>query len=210
MKVGMTAPAERVSGTQLRELAKRRFAQSVAVPAQFFELQADVISHACLEMARRFHRGGRLLVFGEGAEATDAQHVSVEFVHPVIVGKRALPAISLTNDIASLTGRSREAPGPDVFAQLLGILGRDIDIAMGLSRDGDGEAVLQGLERGRELGMLTLGIAAGDGGRMGRSSPVDFVFVVPSADPMVAQEVHETLYHVLWELVHLFFENRVF
>lgn len=209
MKVGMTAQAECVSGTQLRELAKRRFAQSVDVPTEFFELQADEIARACLEMARRFHGGGRLLVFGEGAEATDAQHVSVEFVHPVIVGKRALPAISLTNDIASLTGRSREAPGPGVFAQLLGILGRDIDIAMGLSRDGDGKAVLRGLKRGRELGMLTLGIAAGDGGRMHRTRPADFVFLVPSADPMVVQEVQETLYHVLWELVHVFFENRV-
>src|ERR671936_2974635 len=92
---------------RLRELAVRRFEQSTDVPTRFFDEYADVIPRACLEMARRFQRGGRLLVFGEGAQATDAQHGSVEFVHPVIVGKRALPAVALTSDVATLTGAAR-------------------------------------------------------------------------------------------------------
>lgn len=209
MKLGMTSTAERPSLTRLREIAERRFQQSVEVPTRFFDVHADAVSNACFEMAQRFHRGGRLLVFGEGAEATDAQHVSVEFVHPVIIGKRALPAISLTNDVASLTGSAREASFAEVFARTLDRLGRESDIAMGISRDGDSDAVLRGLERGRQLQMLTLGLAGGEGGRLGRTNAADFLFVVPSSDPMVIQEVQETLYHVLWELVHVFFEHRV-
>src|SRR5712664_3880866 len=86
------------------ELVQSRFQQSMAVPEQFFTAESERIAQACWSMARRFHQGGRLLAFGDGASATDAQHVAVEFVHPVIVGKRALPALSLTNDSASLSG----------------------------------------------------------------------------------------------------------
>lgn len=197
-----------ISTATLDELALRRFTDSMEVPTRFFEANADLVSRACLEMAKRFHRGGRLLVFGNGSAATDAQHVSVEFVHPVIVGKRALPAIALTNDIGTVTGVS-QAEGVDmVYAYALRSLARPQDIAMGISPDGNCGAVVLGLEAAREPGLVTIGLASGDGGRMGRVRGLDFLFLVPSQDPMVIQEVHETLYHVLWELVHVFFEHK--
>src|ERR1700704_2865846 len=87
----------------LMEVVTARFEQSMSVPQAFFTSEAGRIAEACWAMARRFHAGGRLLAFGNGAGATDAQHVAVEFVHPVIVGKRALPALALTNDSATLT-----------------------------------------------------------------------------------------------------------
>src|SRR5687768_11119630 len=92
------------------------------VSSEFFRRNADGLSQVCLAMARRFRAGGRLLVFGEGAQATDANHVSVEFVHPVIVGKRALPAIALGS-----------GPGSASFEHLLVVLGRSADIALGIS-----------------------------------------------------------------------------
>src|SRR6185503_2550857 len=88
----------------LHKLVVARFAQSSAVAETFFAAEAERIAESCWAMARRFHAGGRLLAFGNGACATDAQHVAVEFVHPVIVGKRALPALALTNDSAALSG----------------------------------------------------------------------------------------------------------
>jgi D-sedoheptulose 7-phosphate isomerase len=197
------------SRTRLREIAERRFERSVEVPTRFFEEHADAIANACLGMARRFEQGGRLLVFGVGAEATDAHHVSVEFVHPVLVGKRALPAVALTSDVASLTGTGRGASLDDMFARTLATLGRERDIALGITRDGNGEAILRGLARARQLGMLTLGLGGGDGGRLASLRAAEFLFIVSSTDPLVIQEVHETLYHVLWELVHVFFEHRV-
>jgi D-sedoheptulose 7-phosphate isomerase len=193
---------------RMRALAERRFRESVELPTRFFEAQADAISRACLDMARRFRRGGRLLVFGEGAAATDAQHGSVEFVHPVLVGKRALPALALGSDVAALSGVAATAPLGDAFAHALEVLGRDVDIAMGIAGPASGDAVERGLVAARRLGMLTLALAGGDGSALARLG-ADHVFVVPSSDPMLVQEVQETLYHVLWELVHVFFEHGV-
>lgn len=191
----------------LTTIVDRRFQQSIDVPIRFFEENADRVARTCLEMARRFHRGGRLLVFGTGGCATDAQHVSVEFVHPVIVGKRALPAIALTNDIAAVTGISRKHGTQDSFAQELRLLARPHDIAMGISSDGTDESVIAGLRIARERTLLTVGLSGGDGGELA-SMELDFCFTVPSEDPIVVQEVQETLYHVLWELVHVYFEHR--
>jgi D-sedoheptulose 7-phosphate isomerase len=157
-------------------------------------------------MARRFARGGRLLAFGVGAAATDAQHVSVEFVHHVIVGKRALPAIALVNDGPSLLGSSL-ADRTGFFGRQLEILGTPEDIALGIvhgPHDRGREAVTEGLRRAAELGMLTVGLDGPDDSLGGSSRR----FSVPSSDPFVVQEVHETLYHVLWELVHVFFEHK--
>ncbi len=156
-------------------------------------------------MARRFHRGGRLLAFGNGAWSTDAQHVAVEFVHPVIVGKRALPALALTNDNAMLS-ILHEARGAR-FSHQIALLSREADIAMGFSGDGACSNVVEGLTEARRRGLLTLGLAGGDGGAFARAQ-LDFCFVVPDDDPLIVQETHETLYHVLWELVHVYFEHE--
>jgi D-sedoheptulose 7-phosphate isomerase len=177
----------------------------MTIPETFFTREDEQIAQACWAMARRFHKGGRLLAFGNGAWATDAQHVSVEFVHPVIVGKRALPALALTNDSATLsTTASNEA----IFARQIRVLARPQDIAMGFSQDGNSSDVIAALQEAQRRGLLTLGLCGGDGGAMQHDTKLDFCFVVPSHDPMAIQETHETLYHVLWELVHIFFEHE--
>lgn len=193
---------------ELRAIVEERFASSIDVPADFFPREAERIAAACWAMARRFHRGGRLLAFGNGAAASDAQHVSVEFVHPVIVGKRALPALALTNDSAALSvQRAASDPAGPLFARQLRVMARPEDIALGLSPDGNCQNVLQALAQARAMGLLTLGLAGGSGGAFA-AAQLDFCFVVPSADPLVVQETHETLYHILWELVHVFFEHE--
>jgi D-sedoheptulose 7-phosphate isomerase len=191
----------------LMELVTARFAQSMSVPEAFFATEAGRIAEACWAMARRFHAGGRLLAFGNGAGATDAQHVSVEFVHPVIVGKRALPALALTNDSATLSGLMARRDADMPFVRQLQVLARPQDIAMGFSPDGNCANVVAGLRLAREMGLLTLGLAGGDGGQL-KQTELDFSFIVRSADALVTQETHETLYHVLWELVHIFFEHE--
>jgi len=195
------------SSPDLHQLVATRFEQSTTVPAAFFEAEAGRIAKACWAMARRFYRGGRLIAFGNGAWATDAQHVSVEFVHPVIVGKRALPAISLTNDSAILTDPRIGAGVGAPFVRQLMALGRPQDIALGFSPDGRCNNVLEALIASRQLDMLTMGLVGGDGGVMSQLK-LDFCFVVPASDQTVLQETHETLYHVLWELVHIFFEHE--
>ncbi|MDQ3887283.1 MAG: SIS domain-containing protein [Actinomycetota bacterium] len=168
---------------------------------------ADAVAAACHAMALRFHRSGTLIVFGDGAASTDAQHVSVEFVHPVIVGKRALPAISLTADIATVTGIANERGFEQIFAHQLRCLAAPEDIALGLSADGNCTNVMRGLEAAKELGMLTIALLGGDGGAIAGSPAVDHMIVASSHDPRVIKEVHVTTYHILWELVHVFFEQ---
>jgi D-sedoheptulose 7-phosphate isomerase len=133
-------------------------------------------------MAERFLRGGRLLAFGRGHYATDAQHVSVEFVHPVIVGKRALPALDLSL----------------FFRDWLAALLRPDDMVMGFGPpDGDPE-VVEALRSARSRGAMTFAMPGEDG---------DYALASPSPDPYIHQELIEIVYHTLWETVHVFFEH---
>jgi D-sedoheptulose 7-phosphate isomerase len=187
--------------------AARRLFELRSGPADELARQADAVAAACHAMAVRFHRGGKLVVFGTGGASTDAQHVAVEFVHPVIVGKRALPAISLTTDVATVTGVAERDGVAAIFAHQIRYLAEPDDIALGLSADGNSASVLAGLEAARERGLLTIALAGGDGGQIAAGKAADHLIVTSSADPRVVKELQVTAYHVLWELVHVFFEQ---
>ena len=178
-----------------------------AAPMRAFADQAAAVAAACHDMAIRFHHGGKLVVFGTGGSSTDAQHVAVEFVHPVIVGKRALPAISLTSDVATVTGVAAREGMAGIFAHQLRYLAEPADIALGISADGNCAGVLAGLLAARDLGMLTIGLVGGAGGAIRASPGMDHVLLARSDDPRIVKEMHVTAYHVLWELVHVFFEQ---
>src|SRR4051794_28665435 len=139
-------------------------------------------------MAQALSRGGTLIPFGTRAAATDAAHIAVEFMHPVIVGKRALPALAPSNDP---TGTSA-----------LGCLARGDDVALAIAHDAAGETEASAfLDDARGRGLLTIALSAG------ARLEADHAFAVESDDPAIVQEVQETTYHVLWELVHVFFEH---
>ncbi len=162
-------------------------ARRTAANSDFFHAEASRIARLCHGMAERFARGGRLLAAGASPAArSDARHVAVEFVHPVIVGKRALPALGLTADGGALDVQVDTLLEPD---DMLMIFGPETDAAP------LGE--VSALARAR--GALSIGF--GGTGSEWELSP-------PSPDPFVQQELVETLYHVLWELVHVFFEHR--
>jgi len=169
--------------------------------------QAGAVASACHAMAQRFHLGGKLGTFGTGESSTDAQHVAVEFVHPVIVGKRALPAISLATDVATVTGVAARDGMAAVFAHQIRYLAEPEDIALGICSDGNCPSVLAGLEAARAGGLLTVALTGGDGGAIGSSGAADHLIVARSADPRIVKETQVTAYHVLWELVHVFFEQ---
>ncbi|MEV0384034.1 SIS domain-containing protein [Nonomuraea sp. NPDC050643] len=182
-----------VSRAGVTELAKLR-----AAPLADLAEHALDLALACRAMAERFQHGGKLLAFGNGLSSTDAHHVAVEFVHPVIVGKRALPAIALTADVATLTGVGLGG----AFAHQIRHLAEPDDIALGLCSGGGCENVQRGLDQAREMGLLRVALT---GARVSVSA--EHVLAVASADPRVVKEVHVTIYHVLWELVHVFLER---
>jgi D-sedoheptulose 7-phosphate isomerase len=162
---------------------------------------AGAVARACHAIAAAFQRGGKLIVFGNGGPSTDAQHVAVEFVHPVIVGKRALPAVSLTADVATVTGIAAREGIDEVFAHQLRVLGEPGDIALGISSDGRCANVRRGLAVARERGLLTVALSGG------APMEADHALVARSDDPQVVKEVHVTTYHVLWELTHVLLER---
>jgi D-sedoheptulose 7-phosphate isomerase len=149
----------------------------------FFSREAPRLAEACREMSERFLRGGRLLAFGRGPYATDAQHVSVEFVHPVIVGKRALPALDLSV----------------LFRPWLEAILRPEDIVMGFGPpEGDPE-VQAALQQAHGQDAMTFALPGVQG---------SYAVEAATQDPFLHQEMIEILYHTLWETVHVFFEHR--
>ena len=169
--------------------------------------EAEAIARACADMARRFHDGGKLIVFGNGAAATDAAHVAVEFVHPVIVGKRALPALSLSNDAAALTGLAEEHGLAGIYAAQLELIADPSDIALGICGPGSVDSVQRGLAEARRLGLLTVALTGRYPDGAGAAVLAEHVLRAESDDPRIVKEIHVTMYHVLWELVHVFFEQ---
>ena len=168
---------------QLATQIEQRLLARNQILESFFAREANRLSVACREMSDRFLRGGRLLAFGQGPYATDAQHVSVEFVHPVIVGKRALPALDLSI----------------LFRPWLEAIARSDDIVMGFGPpEGDPE-VWGALDAARARGAMTFAFPGLDG---------SYTIPPASADPFIQQELVEVLYHTLWETVHVFFEHR--
>jgi D-sedoheptulose 7-phosphate isomerase len=162
-------------------------AERTRVNSEFFETEAERLARLCHRMAERFARERRLIAFGRSPAArSDVRHVAVEFVHPVIVGKRALPAIGLAGEGGSLREQVDLTAEPD-------------DIAIAFGADTDGGEAAEALALARERGCLTLAFAPAD---------AEWEFEPPSADPSIRQELVETLYHVLWELVHVFFDHR--
>jgi D-sedoheptulose 7-phosphate isomerase len=171
--------------TRSPDAPTRQIAERTDANRRFFDAEAERLAGMCHRMAERFARSGRLIALGATPiSRSDARHVAVEFVHPVIVGKRALPALALCQE------------GGPLLVQVE-LLCRADDVVMGFGADAEVESALR-TARGR--GALTVAFADGLG--------AEHAFVAPSEDPDVAQELVETLYHVLWELVHVFFDHR--
>ena len=190
-----------VGTSELCDKILRKCRESMATKEQFFTEQADRIVECCQAMARAFDNGGRLFVMGNGGSSCDAAHVSVEFMHPIIEKRPALPAIALTTDTAILTAVGNDQDFSLAFAQQLRMLGRAGDIALGISTSGKSANVNRALQAAREMGMLTVGFAGRDGGRM--PEVCDYCFTVSSFTIHRIQETHETLLHVLWDLIHV-------
>jgi D-sedoheptulose 7-phosphate isomerase len=185
----------------VKDAILRKARESADVKEQFFRAEADRIEALVRAMAARFSAGGRLYVMGNGGSATDAQHISLEFFHPIVEKRKALPAIALTADQALLTAISNDRDFAKVFADQLRVLARPGDMALAMSTSGKSPNLVQALETARELGLLTVAFTGKDGGRL--PDLAEYCFVVPSFSIHRIQETHVTLYHIVWDLVHV-------
>ncbi|MFH9425128.1 SIS domain-containing protein [Streptomyces sp. NPDC017529] len=193
-----------MSGPDVDETAVRH-AFSRRVPAtRDLAGAAGRVAAACRDVAGRFAGGGKLIVFGNGESGVDASHIAVEFMHPVVVGKRALPALALGNDSATLSGVGARQGFDEVFAHQLRAFAAAGDIALGVSPDGRCPNVRRALAQARESGLLTVALC---GGARADAPPADHVLVLGGTDPLVVKEVHVTAYHLVWELTHVFLDR---
>jgi D-sedoheptulose 7-phosphate isomerase len=183
VRVSTVAKAQEI--IELRRAACTRYGSSLAACAA--------------ELAGRFAAGGRLLAFGNGGSATDAQQLVTMFAEPGGTA-RPLPALGLASDPSVLTALANDVGTDVVFARQLAALGRPADIAIGLSTSGNSENLLRAFDAAAALGMLTVGLAGYQGGRMAELDSIRYLFVAPSASVHRIQEAQTTMYHVLWEL----------
>ncbi len=155
-------------------------------------------------MADRFTAGGRLLAFGNGGSATDAQQLVTLFMHPSQRAAggpaRPLPALGLASDPSILTALCNDIGVDVVYARQLAAFGGKADIAVGLSTSGNSDNMLRGFDEASRRGMLTVGLAGYSGGRMAELDSIDYLFVAPSSSVHRIQEAQTTIYHALWEL----------
>jgi len=151
------------------------------------------------EMAARFESGGRLLAFGNGGSATDAQQLATLFLYPGGIA-RPLPAQSLASDAAVLTALSNDIGVDVVFARQIAAFGSRADIAVGMSTSGNSDNLLRAFDEASRRGMLTIGIAGYSGGKMAELDSIDHLFVAPSTSVHRIQEAQTTMYNILWEL----------
>jgi len=185
----------------VKEAILRKARESAEVKERFFRVEAARIEALVRVMAERFAGGGRLYCMGNGGSATDAQHVAVEFFHPIIEKRKPLPALALAADQALVTAISNDRDFAKVFADQLRVLGKPGDMALAISTSGHSPNLVQAVEAARDLGLLTIAFAGKDGGRLVELA--DYCFVVPSFSIHRVQETHVALYHVVWDLVHV-------
>jgi D-sedoheptulose 7-phosphate isomerase len=185
----------------LRDAVLRKCRESMATKEQFFADNADRILECCTAMAKAFDAGGRLFVMGNGGSSCDAAHVAVEFMHPIIEKRPALPAVALAADTALLTAVGNDQDFAMAFVGQIRLLGKRGDMALGISTSGKSANINRALQAARELGLLTIGFSGRDGGRMPEFC--DWCFTVGSFSIHRIQESHETLLHVLWDLIHV-------
>jgi D-sedoheptulose 7-phosphate isomerase len=179
----------------------RKARESAELVVRTVDMYTGEVERTARMLAERFGRGGRLLVMGNGGSACDAQHAAVEFLHPIVEKRRALPALALTADTALLTAVGNDADFSQVFAQQIDLLARPEDAALGISTSGASANVNRALRRARERGLLTIGFSGRDGGAM--AELCQFCFVVPTWSIHRIQETHTLLLHLLWDQLHV-------
>jgi D-sedoheptulose 7-phosphate isomerase len=183
---------------EVRRSTAEKANEIVALREEVLRRDGARMAACAAEMARRFAAGGKLLAFGNGGSSSDAQDVATTLLHPA--GGRPLPALCLTNDVAVVTALSNDIGFEVVFARQIAALGRPGDIAMGISTSGNSENLIRAFDEAAKRGLLTVGLAGYEGGKMAETDAIDYLFVVPSSSVHRIQEAQTTVFHVLCEL----------
>lgn len=183
------------------------FTDSIALKRQVLKDLGPQVTAVAELLAQVFRSGGKVLIFGNGGSAADAQHLAAEFVNRFQVERPPLAAQALTTDTSILTAVGNDYDFTEIFAKQIRALGKPGDLAWAISTSGNSPNVVDGLKTAREMGLKTLALSGCDGGPV--AAAADLALTVPSRSTPRVQEVHITLGHVLCDLVdYLLFPEK--
>jgi D-sedoheptulose 7-phosphate isomerase len=190
----------------MENIIQKRFKECGEVRARFLKENLPKFLETINLISQAFEQGNKLLLFGNGGSAADAQHIAAEFVNRYIIDRPPLPAIALTTDTSILTSVSNDLTFHEIFAKQVKALGKDGDVAIGLSTSGNSSNVIKAFEVAREMGIKTVALAGNDGGMLAKIA--DIAMIVPSSSTPRIQETHILVAHILCEMVEhqLFFK----
>ena len=183
----------------MQDKIKAELKESIEVKNQVIKKLAPQIEQAAKWMIEALKKGNKVLLFGNGGSAADAQHLAAELIGRYMKDRKSLPAIALTTDTSILTSLSNDYGFETIFARQVEGLAKFGDIAIGISTSGNSRNVLEGVEKAKELGCKTIGLLGCDGGRI--ADVVDLSIIVPSKSTPRIQESHITIGHILCSLV---------
>lgn len=190
----------------MENIILKRFKESSEVKTRFLKENLPRLLDVIKLISHTFEGGNKLFFFGNGGSAADAQHMAAEFVNRYIMSRPPLPAIALTTDSSILTSVSNDFAFSEIFAKQLRALGKERDVAIGITTTGNSPNIIKAFEVATEMGMKTVAFTGNDGGAIGKMA--DFLLVVPSTSTPRIQEAHILIGHILCEMVEhsLFFK----
>ena len=187
-----------LQGQFMRDRISAIVEESVGLKREFFRQSLPEIQRAVHMVVDTLRGGGKILIFGNGGSAADAQHIAAEFVNKFMMKRDALPAIALTTDTSILTSVANDTDFSQVFSRQIEALGQEGDLAWGITTSGRSPNVVQGLIRAKQLGLKTLVLTGSDGGEVLKVA--DLSLLVPSHNTPRVQEVHIMIGHIICEL----------
>lgn len=188
---------------EVRESTLRKCRDIVELRQAVFAGQLESIIDAAMDLGAAFAGGGKLLAFGNGGSATDAQDAAADCMMPPVEGWRAVPALSLVDDVGTLTGVANDVGFESVFVRQVIAFGERGDVALGFSTSGHSGSVLAALAEAKRLGLVTIGLTGYDGGAIGRSGVCDHSITAHGEYVPRIQEAHATVWHVMLELAQM-------
>lgn len=179
----------------MQHIIKNLFDEHILVAQKSSEILSIHISHACQHVVECIKNGNKVLLFGNGGSAGDAQHIAAEFTGRFVKERRALPAIALTTDTSALTAIGNDYGYDRIFDRQVEALAKAGDVLIGISTSGNSANVLQAFEVGRSIGCINIGLSGRDGGKMNDSCDINIV--VPSFITARVQEMHILIGHII-------------
>ncbi|MBR9790971.1 MAG: SIS domain-containing protein [Gammaproteobacteria bacterium] len=175
---------------------------SIAVKQAFFDRHSETLLAAAKRIATTYAQQGKLLTAGNGGSSCDAAHLAVEFMHPVTTGRKALPAINLSQDTAMMTAVSNDVGIEHVITRQLSALANSGDTLVVFSTSGNSANLIEACKKARAIDLSVIAFTGRTGGELQRQQLTDVCITVPSDSIHRIQECHLACYHILWDLVH--------